>query len=250
MIWMQKTLILVAGCVLVTKAAYALTDETAVSDERNYRVFIERNPFGLKPPPPAVTNALTNAAPKDEILLTGFTTIGSPRAYFMSKAPPGKEAEKYSLGIDEKRAELEVLEINPLHGSVRVRNSGIESVMTLAANGVKAPASAPGPATPGAPAAAPGVPPPPPGAGPGSPPPGANPAAGRIRTIPSRNVRTPMTPTPGGAAPMVGMTPAMSPNPLPAAPNPNAAATDTLIMELQKKTNPNIAFPPTPGLPQ
>jgi hypothetical protein len=246
---MEKALLLFAGGFVLTSAASAMSDEV-LADERNYRVIIERNPFGLKPPPVAVTNVLTNAPPKDEILLTGYTTIGGPRAYFMTKAPPGKDPEKYSLGVDEKRAGLEVLEINPINGSVRVRNSGMETVMTLAANGVKAPASSPpGPATPGA---VPGGVPPPPAGIPGIATPGATtPAAGgRIRTIPARNVRTPTTtasaalPTPG-----IGMTPAMAPN-MPARPNPDAAVQDALLLELQRKANPHIEFPPTPGLPQ
>jgi hypothetical protein len=230
------------------------------ADDRNYRVIVERNPFGLKPPPPPPTNAPVAAAPKDEILLTGMTSLGGLRAYFQSKAPQGKQPEFYSLGVDEKKDGLEVLAIDLANKSVRVRNGGAESLMTFASNGVKPPA------TPVAPVMAPGLPQPPgamttpggvnvPGGvnragGNAAVPPmtggaisagtPATTTSGRIRTIPSRNVRTP---------PAMQQQPAVDMNQQPVAPDPNAAVQDVLLMELQKRANPDIPFPPTP-LPQ
>src|SRR5688500_17436595 len=99
--------------------------------ERNYRVIIDRNPFGLKPPPPPPTNVIpVMDKPKDEILLTGITSIGPARAYFMTKAPQGKNPEYYSLGVDEKRDGLEVINIDTQGKNVKVRNAGIETIMT------------------------------------------------------------------------------------------------------------------------
>jgi hypothetical protein len=253
---LEKALILAwissAAAVLTTQA---VVNETAAPD-RNYRVIVERNPFGLKPPPPPPTNAPPPVAPKDEILLTGITSLGTPRAYFMTKAPQGKSPEYYSLGPDEKKSGLEVVEINPKEGSVRVRNGGIEKLMTFASDGVKAPsAPAAAPGTPGGPTimvpgatagpviTTPGINPPgtvatasrggvTPGVGVNAATAVNPPATGRIRTIPSRSVRTPI--------------PAPDPN---ERPDPNAAVQDVLMMELQKRANPNITFPPTP-MPQ
>jgi hypothetical protein len=244
--------LLVVGILLLATRVHGIAIDPNGSD-RDYKVIVERNPFGLKPPPPPPTNNVAPVAPKDEILLTGITSIGMPKAYFMTvtKAPQ-KQPEFYSLGVDEQKNGLEVIDINPSAKSVRVRNGGIESVMTFASNGVKPPATPAGPA-PGLPGvAAPGamvlpgggnmpggfvapgsVTPPAMGATPG----GANPAGtGRIRTIPSRNVRTPQASfTPGG-------------DQIPAStrPDPNAPLQDALMMELQKRANPNIQFPPTP----
>jgi hypothetical protein len=248
MISIEKALVVAMNLLAITAACGVTRD--AVPEERDYRVIVERNPFGLKPPPPPPTNAPPPAPPKDEILLTGITSIGSLRAYFMSKAPQGKQPDFYSLGVDERRDGLEVLGIDLANKSVRVRTGGAESVMTFASNGVKPPATpaGPPPGTPGTP----GVPQPP-GAGqnvPGSlmpgghvtPPgmtagavtPGAN-ATGRIRTIPSRNPRTPPA-----------MTPGMDMNQPAVRPDPNAGVQDVLLMELQKRANPGVAFPPTP----
>jgi hypothetical protein len=176
---------------------------------------------------------------KDEVLLTGITSIGRLRAYFMTKAPQGKNPEYYSLGPDEKKDGMEIVEIDPMSKSVRVRNSGIETVMTF---GVKPPATpAPVPNAPGivgAPTVAPlpataSFTPPPLTPGPSISP------NNRLRTIPSRNLRTP---------PNMGL-PEVAPNQPQAQPNPYAAEQDVLLMELQRKSNPNVTFPPTP-MPQ
>ncbi|MFO1502179.1 MAG: hypothetical protein U1G07_28030, partial [Verrucomicrobiota bacterium] len=63
-------LILLGLGTLVTVSAVVNTPDP---QERNYRVIIDRNPFGLKPPPPPPTNPPTLTQPKDEVLLTGIT---------------------------------------------------------------------------------------------------------------------------------------------------------------------------------
>ena len=230
---------------LVATSGYAV-NPSPDPHERNYRVIIDRNPFGLKPPPPPATNAPPPVQARDEIYLTGITAIGSLRAYFMTKAPQGKNPEYYNLGVDEKKNGLEVISIDPGAKSVRIRNAGLESVMTFAANGVKPPAT---PASqPGAPGAGGGAPPMaggppnpmgavPPGLAPGLSTPTATPAGNsRVRTIPSRNIRTPAT----------QINPVSDPNAQANRPNPDAAVQDLLLMELQKRSSPDIQFPPTP----
>jgi hypothetical protein len=248
----------ISGLLLVP-AAHAITSDPAPPD-RDYRVIIERNPFALKPPPPPATNLPAVVQPKDEILLTGITSIGSLRAYFMTKAPQGKNPEYYTLGVDEKKNGLEVLNIDTMARSVRVRNGGVETVMTFAANGVKAPATPLPNAAPGTPGnvqtatITPGA-----GANPThtAPPglPGMNTAAatgvnGRARSIPSRNSRTPPTLDPGmnmGVGQPNGFNAGgFEANQQPMRADPNAAVQDVMLMELQKRANPNVVFPPTP----
>src|ERR1051326_372847 len=143
MIWINNKVVWVVATVLLATKVWGITDE-ATSDDRNYRVIVERNPFSIKPPPPPPTNTPVADKPKDEILLTGITSIGLLRAYFQTQPKPaqgGKPGEKtteyYCLGVDDKKDGLEVLSIDPVTKSVRVRNSGVESTMTFASNGVK-----------------------------------------------------------------------------------------------------------------
>jgi hypothetical protein len=188
---------------------------------RNYDVIVDRNPFGLKPRPAPKTNEVV-ATPPEELFLTGLTSLGGLRAYFMSKAPPGKTPDYYNLGIGEREDSLEVLAIDPSAGTVTVRNAGIESVMSFKANGVKAPVAPTKPA-----------------GGPGSLARTVSrslrgtPAAQRVRTIPSRTVRT----TPASSSTTSSARSKV---------RPYAAAQDTLILELQRITNPDIHFPPPP----
>lgn len=241
--WTVRILAGVACVFSLTAPARAVTTNSS-PEIRDYRVIVERNPFGLKPPPAPVTNAPAPPPPKDEVLLTGITSFGGLRAYFETKPPQGKNPERYSLGLDEKKNGLEILGIDPMNKNVRVRQGGVEAVMTFAANGVKAP-SAPATAPPGGHTAVAGNAPAAPGANATPfPPPLASvlPANtpnpnNRLRNVPSRNMRTP-PPLAGGSVP----------NQPAAAPNPYAAEQDILLMELQKAANPNVVYPPTPGM--
>ena len=105
-------------------------------------MIIDRNPFGLRPPPPVPPQAKAPAPPRDEILLTGITSIGKRRAYFMSLAGPGHTPHYFSMAVGERNGDLEVLSIDPGAKVVRVRNAGVEIGMTFAANGVKPPSAA------------------------------------------------------------------------------------------------------------
>lgn len=237
-----------AACACLGAASISWSaDLDSESPDRNYRVIIDRNPFGLKPPPPPVTNAPVVTPPKDEILLTGITSIGGLRAYFMTKPPQGKTPEYYSLGPDESKNGLDVIDIDTKNKSVRVRNAGVETLMTFDNSGVKPPPTPSGPAVAATTATGAGVPGLPGAARAGIPAPAVSTtlsttpsttarASGRVRTIPSRNVRTPSV-----------VSPILDANqPPPAEPNPDAAVQDVLIMELQKRVNPDVVFPPTP----
>ncbi|MCX6882806.1 MAG: hypothetical protein NTV12_09935 [Verrucomicrobia bacterium] len=99
-----------------------------------YQIISERNPFGLKPPPPPVEApvAETKLPPpvKVDIFLTGITTVGYP------SEGQGKDT-------------IEVVEINEKRpASVTIRVAGAEQVLTFETNGIKPPTS--GPIGPGA----------------------------------------------------------------------------------------------------
>jgi hypothetical protein len=266
MIRTGRTLTVLASCFLAAASFEAMAD----NPERDYRVIVDRNIFGLKPPPPPATNVVVQPQPKEEYFLTGLSSIGGIRAYFMSKASPTKkEPEYYSLGVDDKKDGLEVVSIDLASQSVKVRNSGIESVMTFASHGIKPPAGAPAPGMPGVPGA--------PGTTPGvrvsALPPGTVPqVAGSARmvapTAPAGAVGGPVgvgatqLQAPGGTSAILSETAASRVRAIPSrtvrAPNPQTAPIqhnpvsreeEVLMMELQRAANPHINFPPTP-MPQ
>lgn len=166
-------MIVLTGWALCT--AGAVTTDTP---SRPYEEIVSRNVFGLKPPPPP-PNPEDNKPPPPNITLTGITTVVGKKALMETPppaikpgtpagtAPPGKQF--YMLGEGEREGEIEVIAIDEVLGSVKVKNGAQEVTLTFEKNGVKPPTSAPV----GNPGALPGLP----GAPGMIPPPAAMPAS-------------------------------------------------------------------------
>jgi hypothetical protein len=257
---------IIAGGLVWSGTTWALTGET-ISRETSYKTIAERNPFGLKSPPPPAAPPVTPPPPKGDIKLTGITAFGARKAYFMTTEPKGGKAEPtyYSLGVDEKKDGLEVVEIDEVSKSVKIRNSGIETVLTFASHGIAPPAASPaGPATPGTIPGVPGLP--------GIPNPNAAAAPANaitpamiaagtgggtsIRTIPPRTPRGAQADTTvqytGALAQRYGLSqPGSGSVPQPAVQESHLSSEEqTLLMELNRVANPHLKLPPTPGLPE
>src|SRR5687768_12889987 len=124
-----KNEMMAAGLLLATSAVYAVPAEQL---KENYQSIIERNPFGLKPPPapaPMATN-LPEVKPKVEIFLTGITSVGHPRlprqAYFYTREQGKKEVSYYSLAEQVVQDGIEVLQIDPEKREVKIKMDNAE----------------------------------------------------------------------------------------------------------------------------
>ena len=185
-------------------------------EDNPYGGIVERNAFAIKPPPPPSV-ATPPPAPPSNVELRGITTLlGRPQVLLNFKLPPKppEPPKDRSLVMDvgQREGEVEVLEINPAAGTVRIRNQGTELAMNLKENASK-PQGAPAsglvmpPPLAGAvpPANAGGIPAPaaPASAGSSSSSIGggssANPS-GAKPVLPSRNIRS--GPTPGASPPL------------------------------------------------
>ncbi len=178
------SLLTISCSLMLSHAAHFVSSGSSehVPKTRDYSVIYERNPFGLRPLPPPKTNFVAKP-PQDQILLTGITSIGRERAYFMSKPSPGRLPHYYCLGVGEGKDTLEVLDIDLVAKTVRVRHAGEELVMNFWANGVKpVPTIGPGSLKTNARSAS----------LPGSL--GTTTSNSRLRMIPTRTVRTPSIP--------------------------------------------------------
>lgn len=113
----------------------------ALVADNPYSTIVERNAFALKPPtPPAVVTP--PAPPASNVELRGITTLlGRPQVLLNFKMPgkPPEPPKDRSLVMDvgQREGEVEVLEINPATGSIRIRNQGNELAMNLKDNAVK-----------------------------------------------------------------------------------------------------------------
>ena len=205
--WKNCVTLAAAGAfALATLPARGIVNDNKAKGQM-YKTIVDRNPFGLKDPPPVVVQAPVvepPAPPPVEILLTGIATIVPPKRAFLMAKDPNKKDPYYSLSEGQGKDGIEVLQIDEKAKTVKIRQAGKETVLTFAANGRKSDATAPGPipGQPGVPGQ--GLPPgfqanfaPPPSIAPGAAPGGnfgynpSNPGGGNIpaRTIPSRSIR-------------------------------------------------------------
>lgn len=174
----------------------------------SYQIIVERNAFGLKPPPPPVE--IKDVPPQQpvNIKFTGITADSRTKvAYFMIPDPKAVGgAEFVALSEGERKGVLEVLDggIDAKTGKVRIRNAGVVSVLDFEQHGNKA--AGPGPMMAGA-ANRPGMP--------------AVPSGAAVPNIPNPQMLQ-IPGMPGGARPTIPPPPTAVVNPVSISPQPGA----------------------------
>ncbi len=157
--WMDRKGLLGIAAVL----AIGSTSLWANVDTNPYAAIVERNPFGLKPPPTnsPVPEQTAPAVPMAKVTLTGLlSTFGEPRVLLEIIEEPGKGGgtpKKPILREGERMGPVEVLSIDVAKNTVKLRNSGVETNITF-----EVAKAGPVPGGPGVPGAAPTYTPPPP----------------------------------------------------------------------------------------
>ena len=254
---MTKSVTIVLCCLL--SGVLNCPGEDGVNDEGDapnphsnnpYQAIADRNAFSLRPtPPPPEPEKVKTPPPK--IILTGIATRGGQKkVYLKSPGTPGKPGEPakeqyYEIAEGVTDRDIEVLEINPKAGTVRIKYEGTEIPLNFTDNGAKA--IAPPPGQPGAPGMipAPGmVPQPNQNLGP----PGSN-----VRPLPTRTLRLP-TPSASAAPSMAPGLGRSIPAPQTTAPQNEMSAEQSILMvELEReRTKHQVAaglLPPLPPTP-
>ena len=153
------------GKALVALGTVALVPTLSAAIPEKYQTIIDRNAFGLNPPP-VVSETNAPPTPPVTVKISGFVKRGDEtRAYFVIPGKDAKDTQYLTLGEGEKEGIIEVLKISNEEGEVRIKNSGIDQVLSLDKNGMNpmklAPGVTPAPTTPmplPAPAVVPGQP--------------------------------------------------------------------------------------------
>ena len=132
-------------------------------DTNPYATIVDRNPFALKPPPPppAPPEQTAPPVPMAKVTMTGLlSTFGEPRVLLEIVEDGGKGGagtpKKPILREGEREGSVEVLAIDVVKNTVRLRNSGVETNITF-----QVAKSSPAPGGPGIPGAPPAFTPPP-----------------------------------------------------------------------------------------
>lgn len=115
-----------------------------------YLSITERNPFGLKPPPPPASEDPTPvAAPRANVKLTGIVTMfGPPKALLevieLEGGKPGQPV-KSILTSGQRSGSVELLSIDVAKNQVRIRNGPVETNLSFEIAKASTPAGPPGP---------------------------------------------------------------------------------------------------------
>src|SRR5262245_2149512 len=158
--WPKKQLVSGLGGLLLATTAWG---DVNPPGDNTYKVFVERNPFGLNPPK---TNApVVNTPPpvKSDVKFTGITVdkSGGKKAWLVLPPPPNNRTQNpqyLSLREQETQGDIVVLEIDDKENTVKIVNAGVTSVLTFKENGFQTPTAAAMPGSPLAPHGIPGVP--------------------------------------------------------------------------------------------
>ena len=106
----------------------------------DYKVILDRNPFGLRPPPPP-PKIETPPPPETptNYKLTGITALFKPTRVMFVNQVPGKPPEYLSLSEGQLQGSIEVLPggIDVKAGTVKVKISGEERTMSFEKDGLK-----------------------------------------------------------------------------------------------------------------
>jgi hypothetical protein len=134
----------------LSSMALCATASAIVNESANpYQGIVDRNVFGLKPPPPITDTKTPPVKDPPPITLTGMTTILSTKRVLLNVQSPGKAIQSFILAEGQRDGDIEVLEIDEKAGSVKLNYGGTTVPLNFEKNGPKLTASAAAPGVPG-----------------------------------------------------------------------------------------------------
>ena len=246
-----------AGILMTANLAWLASAEVT---ENPYKVISARNGFDLKPPPPPPpTDFKPIEPPKSDLKFTGISKIGDVKRVQMASVDPKKLGQFTYYDIQEGASQdgIEVLDIDMNAASVKIRNGGIESVLTFEKNAIS-------PAKPGGPGMALPMP-----GNPGHPFLGgapSNPATGPVivgaktptapptfaTPIPAANTGSTTGGSQGAGSTGLRSIPSRNVRTAPSNPPNNLSAEEQVILleaQRQRAAQRGVELPPTPGIP-
>src|SRR6266498_329535 len=127
----KQGLICLAGALVLSGACLKAR---ADAKPNPYDLIVERNLFGLKPPPLPDTNSTSTmpAAPPAQVEVTGITSILSSKRVLLEIVPgPGKPMLKPILSEGERVESVEVVFIDVEKNEVTIKNGSVLTNLTF-----------------------------------------------------------------------------------------------------------------------
>ncbi|MBA4150446.1 MAG: hypothetical protein H0X66_20235 [Verrucomicrobia bacterium] len=113
-----------------------------------YQTILDRNAFGLLPPPTPPDPNDKPPEPPANLKLTGFATIAGERRVYFTIPPDAKDpkgVQQYlSLSEGQREGNLEIITISESKEEVSVRNGSVDIVLSLKKDGFQPAKPAPG----------------------------------------------------------------------------------------------------------
>ena len=128
---------------LLAGSANAFAEQTTVTTN-DYWVFVERNPFNLRPPPKKVAPApvVEDPDPPLNVKLTGISTLRNKVRVMLVNMPPNEDPEYLTLEEGERASGIEILKggVDLENGTVRVNiGSKKNKLLSFETDGLKGP---------------------------------------------------------------------------------------------------------------
>lgn len=125
-------------CLAATSAARADIKANHDAGIQLYQGIVRQNPFRLEPLPPAATAAepvVSNSFAN--LKLTGISASAAHKSAYLLWEERGRPPYYFSLAEGQREGAWEMVAIDAINETVRLRRQGIERVLSLKANGVK-----------------------------------------------------------------------------------------------------------------
>src|SRR5207247_607885 len=119
---------------LLALATVAFISSPCLADTQPnpYLSVVDRNPFGLKPPPPPAPETPPQpVVPLAKVVLTGITSVFGPTRAFVeiTEQEPGKtpNIKKPIMLEGDREGSIELISIDVANNSIRIKNGSIET---------------------------------------------------------------------------------------------------------------------------
>jgi type II secretory pathway component PulC len=138
-LWLRRAGNAVLWSLALVAAARADVQNNVAEPARRYQSIVKRNAFGLVPAlsnTPLVVPKPQPQAPSD-LKLSGLAASSSRKAAYLMWEERGKPPRYFTLSEGQKEDDLEAVAIDVVAETVRLRQQGMEFLLSLKANGIK-----------------------------------------------------------------------------------------------------------------
>jgi hypothetical protein len=118
---------------LLSAASFTMAAHLPVAENNPYADVVHRNIFGLREPvlPPSVLPETPATKDKGDLILTGIVDFRKAQWALLTLTERGIPPRRYTLTLGQKEDDVEVLAVDAVAATVRVRHGSAEVLLTF-----------------------------------------------------------------------------------------------------------------------